>query len=348
MATPTPNLLLSLALALLLPLLASPTSSPITVSSPAGLVTGTRDGGVDSFLGIRYGHAARFQAASRYTYPGGGPAGKANVTALATGAWCYQATAPLKPSPDHTYAEDCLFLNIWRPAAGTGGREGSSKRPIPIAFWIHGGGFTQGSGSDPLFAGRALAASQGMIVVTINYRLGPLGFLVHDSTGKGGMHGLADVVVALKWVRDNAAAFGGDRDRVMVFGESAGGCATCTLSVSPAAKGLLRSSIVQSGPCVGPWQPMSTAMGMAERDALFLMHGTTSLDGLATVPAENLTWPIPTGGYFLDDGLIMGKQPSEYLAAGELNVESIVFGGNSFDGTHDTSVFSLLTPFHCI
>ena len=141
MAFPTPTLLHSLALALLLPL-ASSTASPITVSSPAGLITGTREGGVDSFLGIRYGHATRFQAASRYTYPGGGPAGKANVTALETGAWCYQATAPLKPSPDHTYAEDCLFLNIWRPAVGTGGREGSSEEeaPIPIAFWIHGGG----------------------------------------------------------------------------------------------------------------------------------------------------------------------------------------------------------------
>ena len=91
----------------------------------------------------------------------------------------------------------------------------------------------------------------------------------------------------------------------MVFGESAGGCATCTLSVSPAAKGLFRSAIAQSGPCVGLWQPLSTAIGVAERDALFVMHGVASLDGLAKVPAGDLSWPLPTGGYFVDDGLIM-------------------------------------------
>ena len=192
---------------------------------------------------------------------------------------------------------------------------------------------TAGSGSDGLFVGQALAQAEDLITITINYRLGPLGFLTQTKAGAGGMHGLADMVVALQWVQENAAAFGGDPGSVMVFGESAGGCATCTLSVSPAASGLMRTAIVQSGPCLGPWEPAPIKLGLALRDALFAAHGVASMAGLGAVAPEKLVWPLPTGGFFLDDGLIMPQQPKLYLEQGKLNVDSIIFGSNSFDGT---------------
>lgn len=150
------------------------------------------------------------------------------------------------------------------------------------------------------------------------------------------MNGLTDIVLALKWVRTNIGAFGGEKGRVTVFGESAGGCATCTLAVAPAAHGLMTSAIVESGACWGPWQPEARALGLAQRDALFARHRVASIDGLRRVPAANLSWLLPTGGYFLDDTL-MPEQPSRAFTAQPplLNVRTLVIGANSFDGTSE-------------
>jgi para-nitrobenzyl esterase len=142
-------------------------------------------------------------------------------------------------------AEDCLYLNVWSPAR-------SADERLPVMVWIHGGSFETGSGSMAIYNGRRLAA-RGVVVVTINYRLGPLGFLAHPAlsaeaeNGVGGNYGLMDQIAALEWVQANITGFGGDPGNVTVFGESAGGVSILDLIVSPPAGGLFQRAIVESG-----------------------------------------------------------------------------------------------------
>ena len=135
-------------------------------------------------------------------------------------------------------SEDCLFLNVWTPAADDAAR--------PVMVWIHGGAFTIGSGSEGLYSGAILAARGDVVVVTINYRLGALGFLHVPSLGESNF-GMRDQVAALRWVRDNIAAFGGDPANITIFGESAGGMSVASLMGSPEAQGLFHKAIPQSG-----------------------------------------------------------------------------------------------------
>ena len=155
-------------------------------------------------------------------------------------------------------SEDCFFLDIYRPRNRTGA--------LAVMVWIHGGGMTIGdSGGLGLGAGdgRRLAAEQEVLVVSVNYRLGPLGFLpvrqLGHPQGTGGMNGLHDQIIALQWIQKNIKAFGGDPERVTLFGCSAGSLSICTLSTSPLAKGLFQQAILESGPCLGPWGPGRTA-----------------------------------------------------------------------------------------
>ncbi|MEO3945602.1 carboxylesterase/lipase family protein [Gorillibacterium sp. CAU 1737] len=143
-------------------------------------------------------------------------------------------------------SEDCLYLNIWSPAEGQGE---TAARGLPVMLWIHGGAFVSGAGSLALYDGAPFVSSGEMVLVTINYRLGPFGFLHLASLG-GELEsnlGLLDQVAALRWVRDNIAAFGGDPERVTVFGESAGSMSIAALLAMPAAKGLFQRAILQSG-----------------------------------------------------------------------------------------------------
>lgn len=147
-------------------------------------------------------------------------------------------------------SEDCLFLNVW-----TGAQSSDERRPVIV--WFHGGAFYIGSGSLPPFNGEALAR-RGLVTVTVNYRLGRLGFLAHpDLTKESGHHasgnyGMLDMVAALRWVRQNIAAFGGDPNRVTIAGQSVGGMSTSCLMASPLAKGLFQRVIGQSGAAFGP------------------------------------------------------------------------------------------------
>ncbi len=147
----------------------------------------------------------------------------------------------LLPSPPQPQSEDCLYLNVWTPGLDNprdaGGR--------PVMLWIHGGAFTLGSGSDPLYSGANLARRGDVVVVTINYRLGALGFL-HDPVLGEANFGMRDMIAALRWVQDNIANFGGDPNNVTIFGESAGGAAVACLLVSPEARGLFHGAIGMS------------------------------------------------------------------------------------------------------
>jgi para-nitrobenzyl esterase len=178
-------------------------------------------------------------------------------------------------------AEDCLTLNVWTPSTTDGRR--------PVLVWIHGGGFIGGSGASGLYDGAALAARGDVVVVTVNYRLGILGFLAHpeltDGSGTAaGNWGLLDQVAALRWVQDNIATFGGDPGNVTIFGESAGGMSVSDLLAMPSAQGLFRRAIVQSGP------PNAVAMDRAEEVAAKLAAelGVASVAALRDLPTQAL------------------------------------------------------------
>jgi para-nitrobenzyl esterase len=161
--------------------------------------------------------------------------------------------------------EDCLYLNVWSPAKSAGER-------LPVMVWIHGGSFETGSGAVALYDGRYLAA-KGVVVVTINYRLGPLGFLSHpalsaeSAEGVSGNYGLLDQVAALEWVQKNIAGFGGDPDSVTVFGESAGAMSVLDLLVMPAAEGLFQRAIAESGIMLDQGYGIATTATSEEAEA---------------------------------------------------------------------------------
>lgn len=188
-----------------------------------------------------------------------------------------------RPPKQPPIDEDCLYLNVWTP--GTDGRR-------PVMVWIHGGGFTIGAGSEPLYNGRLLASRGDVVVVTINYRLGALGFLYMpdfaDAEGEACANfGMLDQVAALEWVRDEIAAFGGDPDNVTVFGESAGAGSVGALMASPRASGLFRRAILQSGAAhfvLGIDQAQANTAAFAE--ALGVEELTAAR--LRSIPAEDI------------------------------------------------------------
>lgn len=185
-----------------------------------------------------------------------------------------------------SFSEDCLYLNVWSPA----GR----SAPLPVIVWLHGGGYTIGAGSLPPYNGKALAR-RGAVLVTVNYRLGHLGFFAHpalegEESGRTANFGLLDQISALRWVQENIAEFGGDRDNVTLMGESAGARSVLSLMASPLAKGLFHKAIVQSGYTLPdtPW-PKALASGVALAQHFGLANA--SAQQLRAIPAEAF-WPL--------------------------------------------------------
>ena len=221
---------------------AAQTAGPVVVTD-AGKAQGRVVGGVASFKGIPY--AAAPVGPLRWRAPQPVPAWAGVRDAGDYGASCLQTGAPRNVDPASraaTTSEDCLYLNVWAPAA--------PKGRAPVIVWIHGGGDTDGTASQTYYDGSSFARD-GVVLVSMNYRLGPLGFFAHpalatEQAREGANYGLMDQIAALKWVRRNIAAFGGDPDRVTVMGESAGGVDIVALIGAPAAKGLFRRAIVQS------------------------------------------------------------------------------------------------------
>jgi para-nitrobenzyl esterase len=184
------------------------------------------------------------------------------------------------------FSEDCLYLNVWAPAAGT--------EPLPVMVWLHGGGFTIGAGSLPPYDGKPLA-KRGVIVVTVNYRLGHLGCFAHPAlTGEEGERvcnfGLLDQIAALKWVQDNIAVFGGDSDNVTLFGESAGARSVLSLLASPKANGLFHKAIIQSGYTL-PDTPLDAALAQGEALAAHFGLINPTAEQLRALPADAF-WPL--------------------------------------------------------
>jgi len=224
-------------------------SDPTTVTTDKGVVHGTASAQLIKFLGIPY--AAPPTGALRFAAPQPRAAWTTTLQANAFGPSCPQG--PLTN-------EDCLYLNVIEPVP--------SGTALPVYMWIHGGGFAAGSGAAN--DGSLLAAS-GVIVVTINYRLGALGYLANaaldDGTGNSGNYGLEDQQAAMRWIRTNIVAFGGDVNNVTIGGGSAGAMSVCNHLASPGAAGLFKRGIVESGPCAFNWQTQATAKATGARIA---------------------------------------------------------------------------------
>lgn len=249
------------------------------------------------------------------------------------------AADPYQGDGKGNVSEDCLYLNVWTPAKSPGEK-------LPVLVWIYGGGFAFGSTSTPTHNGEHLAR-KGVILVSINYRVGSLGFLAHPELSAesphhvSGNYGLLDQIAGLKWVQKNIAAFGGDPTKVTIFGESAGGISVSMLCASPEAKGLFRGAISQSGGSFGPSRPTTypgenmRRLADAEKSGLVYAKqaGASSLAELRALPAGKLPGGWGSGsGWPIVDGWVIPDDQFKLYEAGRYNHVDILVGYNSDEG----------------
>lgn len=249
-------------------------------------------------------------------------------------------------NPPSGTSEDCLYLNIWSPAR-------SADEEIPVLVWIYGGGFNAGATSHPNTNGEMLA-EKGVVLVSIAYRVGRLGFLAHPELSAespqqvSGNYGLLDMIAALEWIQENISAFGGDPDKVTIFGESAGGIAVSMLAASPLAEGLFHGAVSQSGGSFGPHRTTTypgenmKRLDLAEQNGESYVQsaGVSSIGEMREIDAGNLppgtglAWPIVDGWVIPDDQFKLYEE-GEYIDV------PILVGYNSDEGL---SFFSPETP----
>lgn len=227
-------------------------------------------------------------------------------------------------------SEDCLYLNVW-----TAAKSANEKRPVMV--WIHGGALTRGSGSTPTYDGESLAA-KGVVLVTINYRLGVFGFLAHpeltaESDHKAsGNYGFLDQIAALEWVHNNIAAFGGDPGRVTIFGESAGSWSVNVLVASPLAKGLFHRAIGESGGNFGPMKRLSEVEQSGAKFAASV--GADRFEALRSKPAADLTKASASAAFAANvDGWLLSDDVYTIFASGKQNDVPVIIGSNANEAT---------------
>ena len=300
---------------------ASPTSggaNPI-VRIGDGLVRGADVSGVNSFLGLPY--AAPPTGKLRWRPPQPAPSWSGVRDATQFGASCPQVTDPQKNPflPPGPISEDCLYLNVYTPAT----RPGANR---PVLVWIHGGGLVQDGGRN--YDGTKLAAD-GTVVVTINYRLGALGFLAHPalaSHGAAGNYGLMDQQAALRWVQRNIARFGGDPHNVTIAGQSAGGLSVLAQMVSPGARGLFQKAIVQSGTFAMNQRPLATAEASGEKFAQSVGCADQSAACLRSVPVSDLVANFGVEIPGVVDGSVLTQPIGTALARGQFARVPVING----------------------
>ena len=308
--------------------------SRVVVSAPCGRLAGTTDGTVQRFLGVPY--AASAAGEGRYRLPLPHPAWRGERDATEPGPAALQwghgtSFGTLFGTLRRRQSEDCLYLNVWAPAR--------SERPLPVLVWVHGGAFIAGAGSTFLYEGSRLAVDGQMVVVTLNYRLGPLGFLdlgrVAPAAGIPANLGLHDQLAALEWVRANIAAFGGDPACLTLCGESAGAMSVGALL--PRAHGRFERAVLQSGAAANVSQPDEAAL-VAEEFLWRLelspaaAHRVRSLPVGRLMAAGLLSKVRPWAGFLpwqpSVDGQLIDRQPLAALAAGEASEVPVLIGTN--------------------
>ncbi len=315
-------------------------SSTDTAQIRSGLIAGLREGNTRAFKGIPF--AAPPVDSLRWRPPRPVQPWNDVRQATAFSPLCMQPPFP-KGAPSPRMSEDCLTLNVWTPASSGGER-------LPVMVLIPGGGFFGGGSADPLWACAALAA-RGVVVVSLNYRVGVFGFFAHPMLSREspndptGNYGLMDQIAALQWVRDNVSTFGGDAANVTIFGESAGGSSVLYLMVAPAARGLFaraisesaasiyaplahrtesrfgRPSAEQVGAALGADMGVLRAVPAAE----LLRRSATSTDVMYS-DSGNVYWPFV-------DGTVLPDEPAALFDAGRFHRVPLILGSNTDEAT---------------
>jgi para-nitrobenzyl esterase len=302
-----------------------------TARTATGWLKGTRQGTADAFLGVPY--AAPPVGQLRFTAPHPAAAWHGVREAGKQGPACPQFQPGGVRDTQRT-SEDCLYLDLYRPAA----TPPSAK--LPVVLWVHGGGYAQGTGV--IYGGQTLATMTGSVVISINYRLGALGYLALDGLDaaspatKSGNWGLLDQMAALKWVERNVAAFGGNPGNVTVAGQSAGGSAVCTLLASPQAAGLFDRAVVQSAFCGLGERPLPQAgsQGLAFAAQAGCPDSATRLTCLRAASATTLVAAFQTAG---GSGPTIGTPvlpngSAEAIRSGRWNRVPVVIGATAHEG----------------
>jgi para-nitrobenzyl esterase len=314
------------------------TPKPGTVLTDRGAVSGVQRGATWAYLGIPY--AAPPVGPLRWRPPERHACWSTDRAVRIFGDRCPQ----LDEKSAVVGKEDCLTLNLWTPAT-------PPASPIPVMFFIHGGGNIQGASSQTagdgttyLYDGQALSEKAGVLVVTINYRLGALAWLAHtalakeSAKGSAGNYGTLDQIAALEWVQRNISSFGGDPKRVLVYGESAGAVNTCLLLTSPLAKGLFSAALMESGGCVARPRADAEAFAVKLAAAAGCDKASDLPACLRALPAEKIATTLPDtidlagkqGNHQpCVDGWVQPEAPLTTLAAGKHNAVPFVVGANA-------------------
>jgi para-nitrobenzyl esterase len=296
------------------------------VKTDLGPVEGVSRGGVDVFLGIPF--AAPPTGERRLAPPAAPAAWTSPLRAVIAPSACPQTASP-DPAGLASNNEDCLYLNIWAPTP--------AAQPRPVLVWIHGGGFVEGYGAAKQYDATRLAARANAVVVTVNYRVGALGFLAADaldaadSRHVSGNYGLLDVQAALRWVNRNVAAFGGDARRITVMGESAGANLVLGLLASPASEGLFQRAIVQSSTDGAHTVPLAQAESKTYAHALEEIgcdRGPGLLACLRAAPVQSFLHMTvrPT---LVQDGMVLPLDPFEAFQQGRFTRVPVMIGSNA-------------------
>ncbi len=330
-----------------------PPDGATSITTDKGVVQGVVVDGVREWLGIPY--AAPPTGANRFLPPKDVAAWSTPRSATAIGHSCAQLASGATPALSSGSDEDCLYLNVWAPEV--------EVNNAPVFVWIHGGGFTQGSGGEPLYRGAPVVVQSNAIVVTLNYRLGALGWLSHPelATEEGvttsPSPGLLDQQAAMRWVQRNIAAFGGDPNNVTLAGESAGAISVCTHLVAPASKGLFSRAIMESGVCFSSALFTTPAVANDQGTRLATAVSCTTapiLDCLRAAPPEKILAALPprlaefgpTGDSFgpVVDGTVLPTVPETAIAAGNYVKVPLIIGSNINEGDIFVYLFGSPAP----
>ena len=305
---------------------------PAPVKVEQGMIQGTFEDGLSVYKGIPFAAPPVGDLRWRAPLPAANWEGVKQTVNFAPG--------PMQGgNPPSGKSEDCLYLNVWSPAK-------SANEKVPVLVWIYGGGFGAGATSEWPYSGEKLA-KKGVVLVSIAYRVGQLGFFAHPELSAenqnhvSGNYGLLDMIAGLKWIKQNIAALGGDPDKVTIFGESAGGIAVSMLCASPLAKGLFQGAISESGGSFGPSRQTKTYPGenmkrlnYAESDGEIYLKsaGVTSIAELRKVEAAKLPDRGFGGSWPVVDSYVIPDDQHKLYEAGKYNDTPILVGYNSDEG----------------